>query len=238
MSQICRADHLTKTYRKETVLQDISFTVDEGDILGVIGGNGSGKTTLFRLLAGVNTPDSGKAVLFDGNGCTGKYLGALIEKPNIIYGMTGMDNMRYFGRLMGTDDEEMFRDRLTVMGLIDVADKKVYTYSLGMRQRLGIAIALIGDIKLLILDEPFNGLDNEGVLTLEEKILELNKKRNITVIMSSHTMSEMAKLCRRYIVLRHGRIMCRIEEDEVTSMKQDAVMLERYITDKMMEMEG
>lgn len=238
MPEVCKVEKLKKIYKHEIVLDNISFSVDRGDMLGLIGGNGSGKTTLFRMITGVNKPDSGNITLFGGAADAGKYIGALIEKPYIIHGMTGMDNMRYYGRLAGENDEDMFMDRLKLMGLEDVAGKKAYAYSLGMRQRLGIAIALIGDVRLLVLDEPFNGLDAEGVQTLEHAIKELNETRDITIIMSSHTISELSKLCSRYIILEQGRISCQIEGDQVESMKKDPALLEKYIMDMVKDLEG
>lgn len=229
MPEICKVSGLRKQFKHEAVLDDVSFTIEKGDMLGIVGGNGSGKTTLFRLITGINRPDSGEISLFGGSSDVGKYIGALIEKPNIIHGMTGMDNMRYYGRLAGETDEDMFMDRLRLMGLEDAAGTKVYTYSLGMRQRLGIAIALIGDVRFLVLDEPFNALDAQGVETLQHAIKELNEIQNITMIMSCHTISELFKACNRYIVLEQGRISCSIDNEQVISMKNEPEALERYI---------
>ena len=166
-SEMCIRDSVTKKYKERTVLDDVSLSIWTGDIIGLLGGNGAGKTTLMRAIAGSIPVDSGE-ISFSGERRT-QDVGTLIENPNIYTDMSGIENLRYFGRLFGVEDEAVYESLLHQMGLAEAGKKLAGRYSLGMKQRLGIAVAMLGDPRLLILDEPLNGLDVQGMQDLEER---------------------------------------------------------------------
>ena len=171
--KIVQIDHVTKKYKERTVLDDVSLSIWTGDIIGLLGGNGAGKTTLMRAIAGSIPVDSGE-ISFSGERRT-QDVGTLIENPNIYTDMSGIENLRYFGRLFGVEDEAVYESLLHQMGLAEAGKKLAGRYSLGMKQRLGIAVAMLGDPRLLILDEPLNGLDVQGMQDLEERLWAMHE---------------------------------------------------------------
>ena len=204
VEKIVQINHITKKYKECTVLDDVSLSIRIGDVIGLVGGNGAGKTTLMRAIAGSIPVDSGE-IIFSGERRT-QDVGTLIENPNIYTDMSGIENLRYFGRLFGVEDETVYESLLQQMGLAEAGKKLVGRYSLGMKQRLGIAVAMLGDPRLLILDEPLNGLDVQGMQDLEERLLAMHENRSIGILISSHMIGELVKLCNRYLVMDHGRI--------------------------------
>ena len=204
VEKIVQINHITKKYKECTVLDDVSLSIRTGDVIGLVGGNGAGKTTLMRAIAGSIPVDSGE-IIFSGERRT-QDVGTLIENPNIYTDMSGIENLRYFGRLFGIEDETVYESLLQQMGLAEAGKKLVGRYSLGMKQRLGIAVAMLGDPRLLILDEPLNGLDVQGMQDLEERLLAMHEDRSIGILISSHVIGELVKLCNRYLVMDHGRI--------------------------------
>lgn len=173
-------------------MDDVSLSIRIGDVIGLVGGNGAGKTTLMRAIAGSIPVDSGE-IIFSGERRT-QDVGTLIENPNIYTDMSGIENLRYFGRLFGIEDETVYESLLQQMGLAEAGKKLVGRYSLGMKQRLGIAVAMLGDPRLLILDEPLNGLDVQGMQDLEERLLAMHEDRSIGILISSHVIGELVKL--------------------------------------------
>lgn len=225
--KIVQMDHITKKYKECTVLDDVSLSIRTGDIIGLVGGNGAGKTTLMRAIAGSIPVDSGE-IIFSGERRT-QDVGTLIENPNIYTDMSGIENLRYFGRLFGVEDEMVYESLLQQMGLAEAGKKLVGRYSLGMKQRLGIAVAMLGGPRLLILDEPLNGLDVQGMQDLEECLLAMHENRSIGILISSHVIGELVKLCNRYLVMDHGRIRMEYTREELLQQAGSEEAVENYI---------
>jgi len=225
--KIVQIDHITKKYKSRTVLDDVSFSIQTGDIIGLVGSNGAGKTTLMRAIAGSIPVDSGE-IRFEGERRT-QDVGTLIENPNIYTDMSGIENLRYFGRLFGVEDEAVYESLLQQMGLAEAGKKLAGRYSLGMKQRLGIAVAMLGDPRLLILDEPLNGLDAQGMQDLEECLLAMHEERSIGILISSHVIGELVKLCNRYLVVDYGRICMEYTKEELLQLAGGEDAVENYI---------
>ncbi|HPM08031.1 MAG TPA: ATP-binding cassette domain-containing protein, partial [Bacilli bacterium] len=196
---------LTKKYGTTLALNNVSISVHRGEIYGFVGRNGAGKTTLIRVLTGIANPTSGSFTLLGAatkneQKEARKHIAAMVETPALYMNMTAHDNLRTTLILKGLKDESLIRSRLEEVGLSDViaSSKKAKDFSLGMKQRLGIAMALLGDPELLILDEPTNGLDPEGIREMRELLVNINKSRNITMIISSHILGELSKLATRF----------------------------------------
>ncbi|WP_417168996.1 ABC transporter ATP-binding protein [[Clostridium] scindens] len=217
MTAILRTNHLTKRYNNRAVVNDLSMTIHEGDIYGFIGKNGAGKTTLIRMITGLASPSDGNILLFgspelkEGRSA----IGTVIESPAFYPGMTARQNLIVQCKLQGIRDESQADAILTLVGLDDTGHKKAKDFSLGMRQRLAIAIALIGSPRLLILDEPTNGLDPEGIKEVRELILKLNRDRKITVLISSHILGELSKFATRYGIIHHGKLIEEFTENQL-----------------------
>lgn len=228
VEKIVQINHITKKYKECTVLDDVSLSIRIGDVIGLVGGNGAGKTTLMRAIAGSIPVDSGE-IIFSGERRT-QDVGTLIENPNIYTDMSGIENLRYFGRLFGVEDETVYESLLQQMGLAEAGKKLVGRYSLGMKQRLGIAVAMLGDPRLLILDEPLNGLDVQGMQDLEERLLAMHENRSIGILISSHMIGELVKLCNRYlVVMDHGRICMEYTREELLQQAGSEEAVENYI---------
>lgn len=228
---ILQVENVTKKYKEKTVLDVVSFTMEQGDIIGLIGGNGAGKTTLMRVISGIVMPDEGKTAVL--GGMQEKQIGVMIEGPNVYNDMSGIENLRFFGRLFGEGDEETFSKLLQMVGLADAEKKKAGKYSLGMRQRLGIAIALLGDVGLLVLDEPFNGLDAQGIADLEQILTRINKEKGISILISSHIIGELTKICNRYLLLNQGRICRKYTHAELLKQAGSEEQIENYIVSSL-----
>lgn len=225
--KIVQIDHVTKKYKERTVLDDVSLSIWTGDVIGLLGGNGAGKTTLMRAIAGSIPVDSGE-ISFSGERRT-QDVGTLIENPNIYTDMSGIENLRYFGRLFGVEDEAVYESLLHQMGLAEAGKKLAGRYSLGMKQRLGIAVAMLGDPRLLILDEPLNGLDVQGMQDLEECLWAMHEDRSIGILISSHVIGELVKLCNRYLVMDYGRICMEYTREELLQQAGSEEAVEDYI---------
>ncbi len=238
MSVILRTNHLTKRYGHRTVLSDLSMTIYEGDIYGLIGKNGAGKTTLIRMAAGLASPSDGSILLFGKPDLLQgrKEIGTVIESPALYPGMTARENLITQCKLQDADPAQI-ESILSLVGLGDTGAKKAKHFSLGMRQRLAIAVSLIGNPRLLLLDEPTNGLDPEGIREIRNLILKLNKERHITVLISSHILGELSKLATRYGILHHGVLLEEFTENELwerCSKAEDHDMdLEEYFLQKI-----
>ena len=225
--KIVQVDHIIKKYKNWIVLDDVSFSIQTGDIIGLVGGNGAGKTTLMRAVAG-SIPINAGGILFEGERRT-QDVGTLIENPSIYTDMSGIENLRYFGRLFGVEDEAVYESLLQQMGLADVSKKLVGRYSLGMKQRLGIAVAMLGDPRLLILDEPLNGLDVQGMQNLEKCLMIMHEKRSMGILISSHVIGELVKICNRYLIMDHGRICMGYTKEELLQQAGSEDAIENYI---------
>ena len=203
---------LSKHYRSTAANDAISIKIERGEIVGFIGQNGSGKTTLIRLLTGLAKPTSGTFSMSDSEGRT--RIGAVVEAPGLFKWMTGSENLRYQALMCGREKADI-NEMLTQVGLDPGDRKKVKNYSLGMRQRLAIAVALISDPDFLILDEPTNGLDPQGIVDLRVFLRKLAAERGVTLLISSHILSELSQLATRFLIIDRGRIVESLTREEL-----------------------
>ncbi len=206
-----QASNLTKVYKDRAVVKNVGLAIKEGEIYGFIGKNGAGKTTVMRLIGGLATPNSGEISVLgsktpDELVRARQNMGCLIEAPSFFGNMTALENLEIRRLQLGLSDKELSADALIKVGLNPNDDKKVKNFSLGMKQRLGIAIALIGEPKILMLDEPTNGLDPAGIVEIRDLLLELNR-RGVTVFISSHILGELTKLATVYGVIANGKMI-------------------------------
>ena len=203
---VIKVNGVSKDYGKAHVLENMTFTVPKGSIFGLVGRNGAGKTTIMRIIAGLQKPTSGTVEYgFDrkklGN------IGALVELPSIYSNASARDNLVYQYMNLGLKIDDSIDKSLEFVGLGDTGKKKAGKFSLGMRQRLGIAMAMAGDPELLILDEPINGLDPQGIIQIREVLEKLNKEKGVTIIISSHILSELSKLATDFAFVEKGKVV-------------------------------
>ncbi len=218
---IIETKDITKKYGKYQVLNKLSVHIKENSIYGLIGKNGAGKTTLIRIICGLQDPTNGTYFINKIDNKTKdisivrKKIGAIIERPSIYEEMNAKDNIICQMKLVGLTNYQDVSKFLDVVGLSNVGNKKVRYYSLGMKQRLGIALALVNNPNILILDEPINGLDPEGIIEIREIILKLNKEKHITILISSHYLDELSKVATHYGFIDKGRIIEEISSEEL-----------------------
>jgi ABC-2 type transport system ATP-binding protein len=221
MEYVMTTNGLTKSYGSYKALCGLSMNVPKGAIYGFVGKNGSGKTTLIRLICGLQTPTEGEFSVYGVKNsekainASRRRMGAVIETPSFYGEMTAEDNLREQYRILGLPSFEGITEILKSVGLDRTGKKKAKNFSLGMKQRLGIAVALAGDPDFLMLDEPINGLDPQGIIEIRELILKLNREQNITVLISSHILDELSKLASHYGFIDSGRIVKEISADEL-----------------------
>ncbi|MBD5116600.1 MAG: ATP-binding cassette domain-containing protein [Ruminococcaceae bacterium] len=227
-----RTNELCKSYRGFKALNGLSMNVPKGSIYGFVGKNGAGKTTLIRLICGLQNPTSGDYSLY-GRKLSSKNIaksrrkmGAVIETPSIYTNMTAEDNLKQQYRILGLPSYDGIEDILKLVGLENTGKKKAKNFSLGMRQRLGIAVALAGSPDFLVLDEPVNGLDPQGIIEIRELILKLNREKQITVLISSHILDELSKLATHYGFIDNGRIVKEISAEELEAACRKCVRAE------------
>lgn len=232
MDYILRTNDLCKSYRGFKALNGLSMNVPKGSIYGFVGKNGAGKTTLIRLICGLQNPTSGDYSLY-GRKLSSKNIaksrrkmGAVVETPSIYTNMTAEDNLKQQYRILGLPSYDGIEDILKLVGLENTGKKKAKNFSLGMRQRLGIAIALAGNPDFLVLDEPVNGLDPQGIIEIRELILNLNREKQITVLISSHILDELSKLATHYGFIDNGRIVKEISAEELEAACRKCVRAE------------
>jgi len=219
------ANHLTKVIGDRTIVDSVSFQLYPGEVFGFLGPNGAGKTTTIRMLVGLIKPTAGSATVcgFDIRRDFEKamrHVGCIVETPDLYRFMTGRENLEHFARMLGAPAEEIER----VAELVQLShrlDQRVGTYSLGMRQRLGIAQALLGSPRLLILDEPANGLDPAGIREIRELLRKLATERQMSVFVSSHLLGEIEMMCDRVAIIHHGRILRDGPVKELISSRQE-----------------
>ena len=233
MEEILSVKNVNMSFGRFHILKDVSMTVHKGDIYGFVGRNGAGKTTLIRAITGLITPQSGSYELN-----ISKRLGALsaiVEAPAIKAGLTGYNNLKMQAMLLGIKDyDQKIKDTLELVELPN-DNKKAGNYSLGMRQRLAIASALLGDPELMILDEPANGLDPKGMKEMRELIIKLNKEKGITFIISSHILSELDKMATTYGFIENGRILKEVNAEEVHTNDKVEYIYKVNTTNKVKE---
>jgi ABC-2 type transport system ATP-binding protein len=208
---VLRINNLTKSYHGVNALQNVSVTLEAGKIYGLIGQNGAGKSTLMRLITGLSFPTSGSIELFGHSNereieIERKRIGCMIEYPGLNLNMNAKDNLRLHRIMRGIPNEEIEDELLDLVGLKDTGRKKAKNFSLGMKQRLGIAITLLGSPELLILDEPINGLDPLGVVEIRKLLKQLCEDRHITILISSHNLPELYQVATDYIIIHKGEV--------------------------------
>lgn len=221
MEYILQTNGLCKHYRHFKALNGLTMKVPKGAIYGFVGKNGAGKTTLIRLVCGLQPPTSGEFTLYGKKHTDGdiskarRRMGALVETPSVYPNMTAGHNLRMQYQNLGLPDYNNIPELLKLVGLENTGKKKVKNFSLGMRQRLGIAVALAGNPDFLVLDEPTNGLDPQGIVEMRELILKLNREKNITVLISSHILDELSRLATHYGFINSGTIVKEISAEEL-----------------------
>lgn len=232
MEYVLKTNALSKTYKNFKALNGLTMSVPKGAIYGFVGKNGAGKTTLIRLICGLQEPTSGDYSLYGIKNSEKKILksrrrmGAVVETPSIYVGLSAIDNLKEQYRVLGLPSYDDIPNLLKLVGLENTGNKKAKNFSLGMRQRLGIAIALAGDPDFLVLDEPVNGLDPQGIIEMRELILKLNREHQITVLISSHILDELSRLATHYGFIDGGRMVKEISAAELEAVCRKCVRLE------------
>ncbi len=225
MNCVLKVNNVSKKAKDFQILNKVSFELGNGEIVGLIGPNGAGKTSIMKILVGLTRNYTGEVDL---SGV--RDIGCMIETPNFYPYNTGYQNLMYFAGLNGVGKKKV-KELLGLLGLMNAANKNVKAYSLGMRQRLGIAQALLKDPDVLILDEPTNGLDPEGIYEVREYIKNIANEKNITVLISSHLLSELEKMCNRAIIIKKGEIIQFMDFSNDRKSKQIAYVIESLDTE-------
>lgn len=211
MKYILETKNLTKKYGSHYAAKDINIHLEKGQIYGLVGRNGAGKTTILRMISGLSQPTSGTFDVFEKEGLnnpvTRARIGCLIENPGIFPKLSARDNLIIKCKAIGVPDIKVADELLEMVGLSDTGKKKAGAFSLGMKQRLGIAMSLIGSPDIIILDEPINGLDPQGIIEVRETIERLNTERNISFIISSHLLDELSKIANKYGFIQSGELL-------------------------------
>lgn len=212
---------LTKKYKKVTALDGINLDLKQGEIYGLVGKNGAGKTTLLRLLTGQAFATEGSISLFDGTSQEAlslgrKRIGAIIETPSFYSNMTAEQNLEYYRIQRAIPGKHCVKEVLQEVGLSDTGNKKFQSFSLGMKQRLGLALALMNKPEILLLDEPINGLDPFGIVEIRNMLLKINQEKNITILISSHILSELSNLVTYYGFIDQGKMIKQISNEELS----------------------
>ena len=213
---ILKAQGLTKCYGKQKALDKVDLTVNRGEICGLIGKNGAGKTTLMKVFTGLTLADEGTAELFGKEGPEERTrIGCIIDFPAFFGNLNAYDNLKYYCIIKGITDLSKIDKALERVGLSDTGRKKYRNFSLGMKQRLGIALAILDEPELMILDEPINGLDPIGIGDMRELFRKLNEETGITIMISSHILSELENLATRFVFIDQGRIVKSLSKEEL-----------------------
>jgi ABC-2 type transport system ATP-binding protein len=232
MEYVLETNAVTKRYRGFTALNGLTMRIPKGAIYGFVGRNGAGKTTLIRLICGLQEPTDGSYILYGAkNTDTEIYrcrrrMGAVVESPAIYPDMTARENIRQQYRVLGLPSDDGIDELLHLVGLGDTGKKKAKNFSLGMRQRLGIAIALSGNPDFLVLDEPTNGLDPQGIIEMRELILKLNREHGITVLISSHILDELSRLATHFGFIDGGHMVKEMSAQKLETRCRKCVRIE------------
>ena len=232
MDYVLQTHDLTKRYRDFTALDSLNMRVPRGSIYGFVGRNGAGKTTLIRHICGLQEPTRGGYTLFGTENTdpritrSRRRMGAVVETPSVYLHMTARENLRQQYRILGLPSQDGIDELLRLVGLADTGKKRAGNFSLGMRQRLGIAVALAGRPDFLVVDEPINGLDPQGIVEMRELILRLNRDHGITVLISSHILDELSRLATHYGFIDGGRMLREMSAAELESRCRKCTRIE------------
>lgn len=238
MDYILKTTNLKKHYKNFVALNDLTMNVPKGSIYGFVGKNGAGKTTLIRMICGLQTPTFGDFEIYGVNykdkniSNARKKMGAVVETPSIFLDLTAYENLKMQYDILGIKDYSSINDLLFLVGLENTGKKVAKNFSLGMRQRLGIAVALCGNPEFLVLDEPINGLDPEGIVEIRNLIKKLNKEKNITILISSHILDELSRIATHYGFIADGKIIKEMSSEEFENDCKKSISI---ITDKKLE---
>ena len=229
MEYILETKNLTKQYGRQKAVDSVNLHVRQGDIYGLIGRNGAGKTTIMKMISGLAAPTEGSFSIFGHEGRTAELymsrLGTLIEAPGIYPNMTARANLKIKCLAMGVRKKNEIDELLEIVGLADTGRKRVKNFSLGMKQRLGIALALVGEPDILILDEPINGLDPQGIAEVREILVRLNREKNITFIISSHILEELSKIATNYGIINDGVLIKEMTREQLLTECSERIEL-------------
>lgn len=230
MEYILETKDLEKRYKNFKALNHTNIHIEKGAIYGLVGKNGAGKTTLIRIICGLQKPTSGSYIIYGKSSdenieSVRKRIGAIIESPSIYGEMSARDNLIEQYKLVGMPNYDSIDELLELVGLNNTGKKRAKNFSLGMKQRLGIALALANNPDFLILDEPINGLDPQGIIEIRELILKLNREKRITILISSHYLDELSKIATHYGFLDNGSIIKEISSDELMKKMQHKIQL-------------
>ena len=246
MSEIILQTHeLKKVYGKQVAVDGIDLKVERGSIYGLIGKNGAGKTTTLKMISGLAKPTSGSFSLFGKNGSEladvrGR-VSCLIEEPGLYPNMTAFENLKAKCLCYGVKGDAYIKELLERVGLANVGKKKAGHFSLGMKQRLGIAMAMVGEPDLLVLDEPINGLDPEGIVEIRDTLTQFSKEKGVTILISSHILEELSKVATHYGIMSKGRLVEQLTAEELAdrcSLRIEAVVDRPEIAGTVLERLG
>lgn len=232
MEYVLETNAVTKRYRSFTALNGLTMRIPKGSVYGFVGRNGAGKTTLIRIICGLQEPTDGSYTLYGVKNTESAVLrsrrrmGAVVESPAIYLGMTANENIRQQYNVLGIPSDEGAEELLRLVGLDKTGSKTARNFSLGMRQRLGIAVALAGNPDFLVLDEPTNGLDPQGIIEMRELILKLNREQGITVLISSHILDELSRLATHYGFIDSGRMVREMSAEELEACCRKCIRME------------
>ncbi|MCL2589078.1 MAG: ABC transporter ATP-binding protein [Oscillospiraceae bacterium] len=216
---VLKTQNLTKSYGGKVAVDNVSLTIEQGDIFGLIGQNGAGKTSFMRMITSLSKPDSGEIELFGATTpakltAARARTGSVIETPAMFHNLTAEQNLEYYRRQRGIAEKGRVREVLEIVKLTDTGKKKFKNFSLGMKQRLGLAVAILSHPDFLILDEPINGLDPTGIVETRDLIKRLSEE-GITILLSSHILTELAQVANKYAIIHHGRLIKTLTEAEL-----------------------
>lgn len=232
MEYVLEVNDLRKSYGRSVVLNGLDMHIPKGAIYGFVGRNGAGKTTLIRIVCGLQRPDGGSYSIYGVDGTSigiaksRRRMGAVVETPAIYLGMSAKENLRQQCFVLGLPSYEGMDRLLHLVGLDGTGSKKAGDFSLGMRQRLGIAVALVGRPDFLVLDEPVNGLDPQGIIEMRELIIKLNREYGMTILISSHILDELSRLATHYGFIDDGRMVKEMSAQELESHCRKRIRLE------------
>lgn len=236
MEYILTTENLTKIYGTHRAADQINIHIKKGEVYGLIGRNGAGKTTILKMICGLSTPTSGSFTFMGKSGAElskhMKDIGSLIETPGLFPKMTAFQNVKLKCLSLGIKDDEYVHSLLEQVGLSNVGKKHVQSFSLGMKQRLGIALALVGNPKFIVLDEPINGLDPQGIAEMRSIIHKLSKENGLTIIVSSHILEELVKVADSFAIINDGKLLDEFTSEELAKRCSTYVWLKTSDSEK------
>ena len=227
MEYVMELEGLSKSFGKKKAVDNFSLKIEKGHICGLIGPNGAGKTTIMKMMAALAEPDSGDMKFFGSNDLDAarSRMSFIIEEPYMEFAMTARENMEYLRFVRGVADESRIDMLLDFVGLADTGKKKVGKFSLGMKQRLGLAMSLLSKPEIMVLDEPINGLDPEGIIDIRKMLLKLAEEEKISILISSHILKELSELCTDYAIVNHGKLIEELSHEELLAKTKTYINL-------------